>query len=161
MENWLFKILTNLSKIPEQLNYMTKCVLTSIAFFRNVNAAFGKDVTHNTGNVIAAFGKDVTHNTGNVNAAFGKDVTHNTAFYTAQKMLKNFSIFYAVWEKEPRDSCKYVLRSFLISQKHLIVFCPIFLLQRSMRLVLIIDFEGNLPILQWSISNEKSWFYLQ
>ena len=66
MENRLFKILTNLSKIPEQLNYMTKCVLTSIAFFRNVNAAFGKYVTH------------------------------NTAFYTAQEMLKNFSIFYAV-----------------------------------------------------------------
>ena len=66
MENRLFKILTNLSKIPEQLNYMTKCVLTSIAFFRNVNAAFGKDVTH------------------------------NTAFHTAQEMLKNFSFFCAV-----------------------------------------------------------------
>ena len=39
--------------------------------------------------------------------------------------------------KEARVARKYALRSLLISQKHLIVFCTIFLLQNYMPLVLI------------------------
>ena len=63
----------------------------------------------------------------NINAAFVRDIVPNTA---SQQWLKKW--------KKPEITTKYALRSLLVSQKHFIVFCMIFVLQNYMPLVLIL-----------------------